>query len=642
MGFIHPLALLALPLALLPLLLSWRGRRRGEPKLFSSLLLFDEARRRPLPLRARRRRNVLLLRVLTVALLVLAAARPVGPGRGGPADHRPTSAVVAIDVSASVGQSGPDGRAWSTIRAWGDSILALATREDRVALAAVADGVIGWWTGPPETLRRRLAGLEPSARASDWPATLRDLEARVEDGTEAYLLTDGAAGSRPPEPATRPRTVERPRALRVWPAPRGENRALVAARWTAAGRVSLAGRDWDHAEAAVAGRLRGSALVDSAAIPLDGGFGAASWAVADSATFAWGGGDRLAADDRLYVARGSAVYRVARLGVVGEPPESGPLFWEAALAASVRSAVLGRVRQLGELATDPPDLALLPIRAYRADEARALAELAERGTRLLFVPLCPAPACIPAGGWLPSTELAVPDVHWGLDDPDRRTTLTGGPGTKDPVELPEPLLRRAPVRGALEALGGGHADWTWNLATGEPALWVRGPVALWLIPLGPPVTHLATTPLFPLVAEAVMTAWDARWRGAGALRPGDRAPVPVAGATVTGPLGAPDPTAWTVVSGASPPRLERPGLYRIEGEKTTFLAVNGDPAEGNLAPVDPELWLSSWGARPSPPGDWQDQLFRRRRGPELWPWAAVLALAGLVGEAWVRRAGVNN
>lgn len=642
MGLLQPLALLALPLALLPLLLSWRGRRRGAPRRFSSLHLFDEARRRPAPPRARRSRKALLLRILAIALLVLAAARPVGPGPGGPGAHRPTAVLVAVDVSASLGQREAGGTAWSSVEAWADSILGLTSRDDRVALAAVADGIVGWWTGPSEVLRRRLAALGPTARASDWPETLRSLDARLEDGSYAYLLTDGAVGARPPEP--RPADRDAPagrRALRIWEAPAGVNRSLAEVRWATADRVALGGRGWGTDAPAVAGRLRGRALADSAAIPLGGGIGAATWAVADSATFALAETDRLAADDRLYVARGpGSAYRIARLAAPGEPPESGPLFWEVALASSTRGPDVARVRRLAELTASPPALALLPIRAYRPDEAAALAALAARGTRLLFAPACPEPACVPSGGWLSAPGAELPGLRWRLDDPDRRTALAGGPGRPGVAGVPEHLLERVPIRGALEAQAGPHPEWTWDLASGEPALWVRGPVALWLVPLGPPVTRLATTPLFPLVAEAVLQAWDPAWSGSGSIRVGDPAPLPPGGATVTGPLHDPQPTSWAVAGGDVPPRLERPGLYRLDDGRTTFVAVNGDPAEGNLEPVSADLWEAAWGARPTSAGEWQDELFAgRRRGPELWPWVVVLALAGLIAEARLRRAG---
>ena len=80
MGFLQPLALLALPLALLPLWLEWRGLRSGTPIRFSSLYLLERARRTPVPRLPTRSRWVALLRALALAGVVLAAARPVGCG----------------------------------------------------------------------------------------------------------------------------------------------------------------------------------------------------------------------------------------------------------------------------------------------------------------------------------------------------------------------------------------------------------------------------------------------------------------------------------------------------------------------------------------------------------------------------------
>jgi len=642
-GFLEPFVLLALPLALLPLVLARWGRRRGEPRPFSSLHLYDEAQRRPARATGRSRRQ-LLLRVLAIALLVLAAARPIAPGRGGPAAHRPTRLVVAVDVSASVQQREGGRAAWPTVRAWADSILAMTGPSDQVSLAAVADGIVGWWTGDPAALRRRLAALEPGSRASDWPATLAALGRRAEDDTESYLLTDGSRGPRPPEPPGPSEPRRRGyRALRVWEAAGGSNRVLVAARWTTPDRVGLVGREWGgDGEPEIVGRRVGERLTERVPLPMDGSPGAAVWTVLDSVTFALAGSDALLSDDRLHVARGTAgAYRALRLVAPDEPAESGPLYWEVAIGTSDREAVVGRAATVAEMAADPPMLAILPIRPYRPDEAEVLRSMAARGTKILFAPRCPEPACVPGGVWLPPPGPEVPAVEWRLGPPERRTALAGAPGAAS-AGVPDHLLARAPVRGALGVLAGPEPDWTWALVTGEPALWVRGPVAVWLVPLGPPSTRLGATPVFPLVAEAALAAWDPRWGGGGLSRAGEPAPVPPEGAAVTGPLGEPDPTTWTIPAGGAAPRLERPGLYRVDAARTTFLAVHGDPAEGDLAPIDADVWESSWGAAPTPAADWEDALFPRRRGPELWPWVVLLGLSALVVEAWTRRADRNN
>jgi hypothetical protein len=68
-----------------------------------------------------------------------------------------------------------------------------------------------------------------------------------------------------------------------------------------------------------------------------------------------------------------------------------------------------------------------------------------------------------------------------------------------------------------------------------------------------------------------------------------------------------------------------------------FVAVNGDPAEGDLVRVPAGDWEAAWGPV-VPPEEWRAAVFPRRRGPELWPWALVLATLALVAEAAARRA----
>lgn len=649
--FVHPWALLALPLAALPFLLERLARRRGEPIPFSSLYLLERARRVPTR-RLSPARWTALLRALVVALLVLAAARPVAPGRGDPVAHFPTRLVVAVDVSASVRQRGEAGTAWEALRAAADSLLALAGPDDEVALAALADRLVGWWEGPAPDLRRRLAALEPSARPSDWPAALSALASRMDDGTESYLFTDGSGGARGPGRGSPPAGY---RAIWVWDLPSEGNRGLVSARWLSPERVALAARGWGAGvpSAAVVGHRIADRLGEEATLPLaaaaqaDDPAPGGAWSVSDTATFAFAQPDRHPFDDRLRVARGRAggPYRVVRWTPPDEPAEPGALFWEAALAAAPRGARVERAASLAELATRAPDLALLPLRAYGLAEGRLLAELAGRGTRLLFAPACPDPACVPPPGWLPALE--VPDLAWSLGPAERQAALAARAEAAAAPPVPDHLMAEVPVRGALGVQGGPVPDLTWRLTTGAPAFWARGPIALWLVPLGPPVTRLATTPVFPLVAEAAVSAWDPRWgRGGAGILVGEPIAAPE-GATVTGPLEAAAPRTWSVAPGSAPPRPESPGFYRVsdvrgEAPAASLVAVNADPAEGDLTPVAASAWRAAWGVEPTPRGGWDAAIFPRRRGPELWPWALALALVALAAEAAVRRTGSHK
>lgn len=662
MGFLNPVALLALPLAALPLVLALHRRRSGDPLRFSSLYLIERARRaaRRSPSRSR---WVVLLRCAVVALLVLAAARPVGPGSGSAALHHPTRAIVAVDVSRSAGQRLAGGPAWAAIAAGADSVLAAASPDDRIALAAVADGLAGWWEAAPEALRRRLASLGPTDRASDWPVVLEALAGREEAGSETYLVTDGSIGARGPEggpPAGRryefvPSGEPGYRAVLVVGAAGEPNRALAGARRTADGRVALVARAWGPGapEVVEAGRRVGRTLADPATIPADGGNGGVTWAVGDTGTFALAGGDALPADDVWRVAGGlgGGAYRIGRWAPADEPPDPGGLFWEAALAASDRGPAVERHASLEALARDAPELALLPIRGYRPDQAALLADLAAAGTRLLFVPSCPEEACAPSPGWMPAGGPDLPELRYRMAAPDRRSALSARPTGPGPPGsgLPEPLLDRTPVRGSLLPIGGPAPSWRWDLRSGEPAFWADERAALWLVPLGAPVTRLAETPLFPLVAEAVLAAWDRRWlAGAGGVTAGRPIPVPPGGATVTGPVGDPVPSTWRVGPGEAPPRPERAGIYRVDAEDVragsagaNFVAVNGDPAEGDLTPIPDSDW-SDWGRVVTSVERWRAARFPRRRGSDLWPWLLALALVGLVAEARLSRDRVET
>ena len=654
MGFLTPWALLALPLAALPVLLAWHGRRRGEPLRFSSLYLIERARERSARAPTRSR-WIVLVRCAVLALLVLAAARPVGPGAGDPALHRPTRAIVAVDVSRSALQRVGDGVAWEAIVTAADAVLADAGPDDRMALASVADGLIGWWEGSPFSWRRRLARLAPPARASDWPVPLDALARRAEPGAETYLVTDGSAGARAPsadpekqyeiEPSGSPAH----RVVRITGAAAEPNRALIGFRRMSPERGAPLGRAWGEGapEVAEIGRRIGARLVDTAAIGLDGTIGGATWAVADTATFALAAEDPLPADDAWRVAPGlrGGAYRIGRWVPADEPPDPGPLFWETALAASERGPEVRRYATLAGLAEAAPELALLPIRRYAPGQAARLSELTRAGTRLLFVPACPVAACAPPPGWMPPAGPDVPELDYRLAPADRQTTLASRPRGSAAPGLPAPLLERVPIRGSLTPIGEAPAALRWDLRSGRPALHATARVALWLVPLGAPVSRLGRTPLFPLVAEVAIGGWDPRWRaGVSGSTVGEPLPVPAGGATVTGPVGADDPRTWRIRPGEEPPRPARPGFYRVEappGVRDTspaanFIAVHGDPAEGDLTPVPDAAW-AAWGRIATTSEAWRAARFPRRRGPDLWPWLVALALAGLLAEAWLTR-----
>ena len=102
MVFLQPLALLLLGVALVPPLLHLFQRRRPPDVVFPSMRYLRQTEREAQRTIRLRHLLLLLLRVAAVALVALAAGRPVVPAGSG-AGHEPTALVLILDHSLSSG-----------------------------------------------------------------------------------------------------------------------------------------------------------------------------------------------------------------------------------------------------------------------------------------------------------------------------------------------------------------------------------------------------------------------------------------------------------------------------------------------------------------------------------------------------------
>ncbi len=141
MTFLHPLALLGLAAAAIPALLHLLERRIPPEAEFPPLRHITEAERQSARRLKLRHLLLLLLRTALLALIVLAAARPLVPARLTSATvHQPTALVVILDNSVSSGVV-VDGRpVLDRLRAVARGSLARAATSDRLWLV-LADGV---------------------------------------------------------------------------------------------------------------------------------------------------------------------------------------------------------------------------------------------------------------------------------------------------------------------------------------------------------------------------------------------------------------------------------------------------------------------------------------------------------------------
>ena len=196
MTFLHPLALLGLAAAAIPALLHLLERRIPPEAEFPPLRYLTEAERQSARRLRLRHVLLLLLRTALIALIVLAAARPLVPTPAPAAlrraaVHQRTALVVILDNSVSSGVV-VDGRPMlDRLRAAARASLAAAGASDRLWLV-LADGVAR--AGTREALLATLDSAGVSPRRLDLTAAVRDaarlVDAEPLEGREVHVISD--------------------------------------------------------------------------------------------------------------------------------------------------------------------------------------------------------------------------------------------------------------------------------------------------------------------------------------------------------------------------------------------------------------------------------------------------------------------
>ena len=550
MTFLHPLALVGLAAAAVPALLHLLERQVPPEAEFPPLRYLSEAERQSARRLKLRHLLLLILRTTLIAVLVLAAARPLVSARSSAASlHEPTALAVILDNSVSSGLVVDGHPTLDRLRGMARASLERATASDRLWLM-LADGVAR--AGTREALLATLDGVAVSPRRLDLTAAVR-VAARLVDGQplaarEVHVLSDLQRTALGPGRASTPRGV---RVLALAPQSQAApNRGVGAARVTdgalalsvvgtpngRAGAVTLRIRDREVGRALAA---PGSA-VSITLPPLGPG-----WWVGEAALDP----DELRADDRRLV-----VWRVAPPARVTALPGAGA-FVDAALAVlregqrvqTGSDLVIGdRVEGGGRftLVVPPADPALLG-QMNRSLAARGIGE--GRGGR----------------GGRGETSSAAGEGEGGR----WRFGSSGTPGHLAATAVPGiagiQVTRRYKIETTTGDGAGGTADDSAVLATvnGEPWLVREGTVMLIGSRLDTGWTALPASPAFVPFVDALVNRLA-------------RGEAPVAEA-----------------EGA--PRVE----FRTRGADTLGATVYGvDPAESDLTAASPALVREVLGA----------------------------------------------
>ncbi len=360
MTFLHPLALLGLGAAAIPILLHLFQRRTPPELEFPAVRYLAEAERRTARRLRLRHRLLLLLRTALIAVIVLAAARPLVPLAGAGSAHPPTAVVLVLDNSLSSGATGGGRVALDRLRAAARASVAAAGPDDRLFLI-LADGVARAGTAPEQLAV--IDALAPTPQRLDLVAAVeraaRLVDAEPLAGGEVHVLSDL---QRTALAAGRVDTPAGVAVLVLEPEPAVANRGIAAAE-VRDGAVAVAlGGTPGEAPAAVAlvvrGRETGHALVAAGAevaLPLPAL--APGW---------WTGEVRLAPDELRADDARPIAWRVAPPARASADPAAGP-FAAAALAVlrdAGRAAAGGEVRigaapAAGAVVLPPADAALV-------------------------------------------------------------------------------------------------------------------------------------------------------------------------------------------------------------------------------------------------------------------------------------------
>lgn len=589
MSFLNPFALLALVAAGLPAVLHLVERRVPPTVAFPAVRYLSEAERQHSRRLKLRNLLLLLLRTALIALVVLAAARPVVHLPIGRV-HAPAALAVVADNSLSSGAVVEGRRVADLIGEEARAVVARTGSDDHLWLV-LADGVPRRVTREaadhalallaPEPLRLDLGeAVRAAARlvASDGlppeVVVVSDLQASALSGQEPVRVP--VTFWRPPPPAE-DRAVDSARAEPALWLPDGAVIAAVGGSASGAGEVRLA---LDGRLAARGLAAPGDRLTLAVREPVSG------WRTARVSV----GPDELRADDDWYLAVRGAPPTAARVGGGAGPFIAGAI------------AVLQSAKRL---TTD--GLAVV-----------TLDDRVASGPTIVFPPADPALV-----GAL-NRALAARGVRWRFGDPVSGewpvtgTLLTGLPGVTVTRRY---RLRGNASTGAVLARAGGEP---WIVRDGSVVLmasrmaedWTTLPVTAGFVPLldrlvnglaAGEAAHVTATPAGVVAAPP----------GATALRtPAGAVPIG-ADARVTAPI--------------------TPGVYYFTGsagDTVGALEVNHDPRESRLAQADAEQLAATFGptVRLDDAAALDRDLFRGARRAELAGVLLVLALVAGVTE----------
>ncbi|MDE0638182.1 MAG: BatA domain-containing protein [Candidatus Poribacteria bacterium] len=200
MAFLNPLFLFGLLAATIPLLIHLWSRRQAVTVDFSSLMFLIAAHRQNARRLQLKQLLILLLRMLIVALIALALARPfLTLGLPLAAVRAKTDVVIVLDNSYSMGYQDVDGVWFEKAKTLGTDVLRSLRHGDSASLILMSDApkpIFRQLTPDVDSVIEAIQNAEVSYRATNVQPSIElaheILSESIQQNKELYLISDFA------------------------------------------------------------------------------------------------------------------------------------------------------------------------------------------------------------------------------------------------------------------------------------------------------------------------------------------------------------------------------------------------------------------------------------------------------------------
>jgi hypothetical protein len=631
MGVLQPVLLLLGIAAAVPIILHLFQRHQGPRVVFPALRYLRRAEKESARQIKLRQLLLMLLRVATVLLIALAAARPFLRAAG--AEHEPSAIAIVLDNSMSSGLVVEDRRVLDELKERALETLTRAGPDDRFWLIRAGAPWEPAIPGEALSIAQRVRETEPTAAAADIGSALAHARALLAAGAEGrapeiQLLSDlqrSGLGSTQGLEDGGPVVV-------AWQTRRDPPPNAWIADVTVGGGLAPIAGERANVSASVLGEgttdsvtIRLSVedrIVAAAVVPI----GSAAVLTLPARNAGWLTGsaqtdpDSLRADDRRFFA-----VRVLPPPTVAT---SAPIrFVDDALGVM---ELAGRLRRTG---LGEARVAILP-------GALGIENVTQNRVALIFPPSSALE--LPAA----NRRLTVAGVPWRFDAPrgggEARFDVQGGSDdlsrVLEPVRLAQVFALRSQNGAADSVLLRLRDGSAWAVRGERPG---GGRYIILASSLADSSTTLPTSAAMLPLLDRLVGSWSANLHDRLDVPPGSEIPLPVSADAVIAPNNVRQPvqpnTSYRVAGDA--------GVYRIVSGDSLLsaFAVNAPQAESQLERLstrDLEGALGGWNVETAnSAGEWGRTIYQRRLGSEFWRILLAIALGILAIEALVAASG---